>query len=263
MKIMVSYTQGQGLMNQRRGSSSYFYHYDGLGSTKALTDVNQNTQASYIYDAWGNILQTNGTIVNPYIYVGELGYYADGDSEMYLLTQRWYNSVVGRFVARDPLAKADLSYLYAEDNPILYVDPSGYLAQLPGFANLYCDLYALKLLREWDKLRRKYGYYDKYVHCVFSCQLAQECGDAYAECIGALVEIVQKISFGLLGRCDPADLEADKRGIDCGMHQKAECVDCCISKGYRPFPHTPRPIKRPNPKPSYPKPAKSPKPIKR
>jgi len=122
---MAYYTQEQGLISQRRGSSSYFYHYDGLGSTKALTDVNQNTQASYIYDAWGNILQTNGTVVNPYLYVGELGYYADGNAGMYLLTQRWYNPVVGRFVVRDPKGMVEKHYSYCLDNPLNLVDPLG------------------------------------------------------------------------------------------------------------------------------------------
>jgi len=126
VSMMAYYTQGQGLMSQRQGSSSYFYHYDGLGSTKALTDASQNTQASYNYDAWGSILQTNGTIINPYLYVGELGYYADGDSGMYLLTQRWYNPVVGRFVARDPIrGNFSYSYIYAENRPLIEVDPSG------------------------------------------------------------------------------------------------------------------------------------------
>jgi len=118
------------ISSQRRNNLSYFYPYDGLGSTKALTDANQNAQASYIYDAWGNILQSSGTITNPYLYVGELGYYADGDTGMYLLTQRWYNPVVGKFVVRDPMHQPigimDVLYLYAEDNPILYADPSGY-----------------------------------------------------------------------------------------------------------------------------------------
>ncbi|MEM0010658.1 MAG: RHS repeat-associated core domain-containing protein [Candidatus Bathyarchaeia archaeon] len=103
-----------------------------MGSTKALTDANQNTQASYKYDAWGNTLQTSGTITNPYLYVGELGYYSDGDSGMYLLTQRWYNSVVGRFVVRDPVrtnvgvqsTTANL-YLYVLMNPTKFTDPSG------------------------------------------------------------------------------------------------------------------------------------------
>ncbi|MEM0010660.1 MAG: RHS repeat-associated core domain-containing protein [Candidatus Bathyarchaeia archaeon] len=124
---MAYYTQGQGLISQRRGSASYFYHYDGLGSTKALTDSNQNIQASYKYDAWGNILQTSGTVTNPYLYVGELGYYPDGDAGMYLLTQRWYNSVVGRFVVRDFFEVEPDFYRYCGHNPTNYVDPEGTL----------------------------------------------------------------------------------------------------------------------------------------
>jgi len=135
--VMVYYTQVQGLISQRRGSSSYFYHYDGLGSTKALTDVNQNIQASYIYDAWGNILQTNGTVINPYIYVGELGYYADGDASMYLLTQRWYNPIVGRFVVRDFIRERGKNlYAFALSDPVALVDPSGLEEKCPGLDQL-------------------------------------------------------------------------------------------------------------------------------
>jgi RHS repeat-associated protein len=121
----VYYTQG--LLSQRRNNASYFYHYDGLGSTKALTDANQNVQSSTKYDAWGNILQASGTITNPYLYVGELGYYGDGDAGMYLLTQRWYNPAVGRFVVRDPANEEDNDYTYVGNLPTFYVDKSGLL----------------------------------------------------------------------------------------------------------------------------------------
>jgi RHS repeat-associated protein len=135
--ILAYYTQGQGLISQRRNNASYFYHYDGLGSTKALTDANQNIPNTTKYDAWGNILQAFGTITNPYLYVGELGYYGDGDAGMYLLTQRWYNPVVGRFVVRDPISRAAkakwinrtpgtlASYIYGANNPSYSVDPTG------------------------------------------------------------------------------------------------------------------------------------------
>jgi RHS repeat-associated protein len=130
--FLVYYTQGQGLLSQRRNNASYFYHYDGLGSTKVLTDANQNIQNTTKYDAWGNILQASGTITNPYLYVGELGYYGDGDAGMYLLTQRWYNPLIGRFVVRDPLrSKKNFSstylnlYWYADCNPINGRDPLG------------------------------------------------------------------------------------------------------------------------------------------
>ena len=130
--ILAYYTQGQGLLSQRRNNASYFYHYDGLGSTKALTDANQNIQNTTKYDAWGNILQSSGTITNPYLYVGELGYYGDGDAGMYLLTQRWYNPLIGRFVVRDPRWRKGVSwnsvnlFLYCQGNPVINVDPHGY-----------------------------------------------------------------------------------------------------------------------------------------
>jgi len=56
---------------------------------------------------------------------------------MYLLTQRWYNPMIGRFVVRDPLSKAASAkrinriseplamYIYGADNPTYSVDPEG------------------------------------------------------------------------------------------------------------------------------------------
>ncbi|MGB9878253.1 MAG: RHS repeat domain-containing protein, partial [bacterium] len=130
--ILAYYTQGQGLSSQRRNNATYFYHYDGLGSTKALTDGNQNIQGTTIYDAWGNVLQSSGTISNPYLYVGELGYYVDSDAGMYLLTQRWYNPVIGRFLNKDPLRAGELHrtaqanlYIYVLNNPLKLTDPLG------------------------------------------------------------------------------------------------------------------------------------------
>jgi RHS repeat-associated protein len=100
-----------------------------------LTDGNQNIQSSTIYDAWGNILQSSGTITNPYLYVGELGYYGDGDAGMYLLTQRWYNPTIGRFVVRDPLKEEENLFNYGLANPLTFIDPTGLYSQTlpPGW----------------------------------------------------------------------------------------------------------------------------------
>ncbi|MBC7327952.1 hypothetical protein H5T87_07540 [bacterium] len=76
---LPNFIQGQMLVSRRRNNLSYFYHYDGLGSTKALSDGNQNIQASYIFDAWGNVLQSSGTIVNNYMYLGMLSLYGERD----------------------------------------------------------------------------------------------------------------------------------------------------------------------------------------
>ncbi|MBC7329737.1 hypothetical protein H5T88_05180 [bacterium] len=103
--ILAYYTQGQGLISQRRNNASYFYHYDGLGSTKALTDANQNIQSTTIYDAWGNILQASGAITNPFLYLGASNWYAEfgiDSSVLYLSantvlsTSTFYNPAIAR-----------------------------------------------------------------------------------------------------------------------------------------------------------------------
>ena len=259
--ILAYYTQGQGLLSQRRNNASYFYHYDGLGSTKALTDANQNVQSSVIYDAWGNILQSSGTITNPYLYVGEHGYFVDGDAGMYLLTQRWYNPIVGRFVVKASLSPSEEFYTPFLNNPINIVDPLSKSVQIktlhkkdiPWWVGCLCDLnifkiarcmgYAAGLLAEWERLRREYGYDDKFVHCVASCDLAKECGEDFARCAGEARERMP-------GQVrDPEDRKANEAGIDCAKNKK-NCVSCCIDeKGYPPFGPNPRP--RPKPQPMH------------
>jgi RHS repeat-associated protein len=179
--ISAYYTQGQGLLSQRRNNASYFYHYDGLGSTKALTDANQNIQSSTIYDAWGNILQSSGTITNPYLYVGELGYYGDGDAGMYLLTQRWYNPVVGRFVVRDENQRHRTlyPYLYTIDNPINYIDPLGWERcpnpnELPAESYRIIKSCAQNCFQKFHPSFQQTGdinnsYLKDFAQCVFKC----------------------------------------------------------------------------------------------
>jgi len=36
-----------------KGSLYYYYHYDGLGSVKAITDSSGNVIESYTYDVYG------------------------------------------------------------------------------------------------------------------------------------------------------------------------------------------------------------------
>jgi RHS repeat-associated protein len=128
--ILAYYTQGAGLISQRRDNASYFYHYDGLGSTKASTDANQNVRASTIYDAWGNILQASGTIMNPCNYAGGWGYYQDNEVGLYLLTYRWYDPGIGRFLTRDNIF-SDEDYIYCQNNPVNDVDPLGLVSKKP------------------------------------------------------------------------------------------------------------------------------------
>ncbi len=53
-----------------------------------------------LYDAWGN--RRNAGAGTAYGYRGQYGYYWDSDTELHLLTWRWYDPELARSVTRDP-----------------------------------------------------------------------------------------------------------------------------------------------------------------
>lgn len=107
---------------------SFFYHSDGLGSTIALSDRRGRTRAEYQYDAWGNLERSFGDVPNRFLFTGEE---QDPKTALYYLRARWYDAKVGRFLTKDPfggiieLPQSINEYVYAFNNPINFVDPSG------------------------------------------------------------------------------------------------------------------------------------------
>ena len=80
---------------------------------------------TYTFEGFGNPLATTGTTVNPYKYIAGSGYYADGESGLMLLTFRYYDTALGRFITPDPTSVGPNLYMYANNNPLKYVDPMG------------------------------------------------------------------------------------------------------------------------------------------
>ena len=72
------------LTSQRRGGASHFYSMDLAGNTRALVSSAAAITDSYIYTAFGANVQVIGSTVNPYCFVGELGYYCDNLSRYYV-----------------------------------------------------------------------------------------------------------------------------------------------------------------------------------
>jgi RHS repeat-associated protein len=123
------YTYGLSLIEQERGGVKSFYHADGLGSTRFLTDSSGSVTDTYIYDAYGNTISSTGATVNNYLYTGEQ---FDPNLKEYYLRARYYNPSGGRFTGRDPfegMLTEPLSlnkYAYVHGNPINNIDPSGW-----------------------------------------------------------------------------------------------------------------------------------------
>ncbi|WP_457589909.1 RHS repeat domain-containing protein [Geobacillus subterraneus] len=117
-----------------KAGATYYYHLNGHGDVVALTDASGNVVAQYEYDAWGNILSKTGALAtaNPYRYAG---YYYDGETGLYYLMARYYEANMGRFLTRDTFHGVENEpqslnqYVYTKNNPVMYVDPSGYVAQ--------------------------------------------------------------------------------------------------------------------------------------
>jgi RHS repeat-associated protein len=130
-ELIVSYTYGDDLISQKRGTSVYFYHYDGIGSTRNLTDSNAVVTDSYVYDAYGVLLEKSGSTENDYLYTGEQ---FDPNIGFYYLRARYMDPETGRFISMDSYAGDRMSpislhkYLYANCNPIMFTDPSGYFS---------------------------------------------------------------------------------------------------------------------------------------
>lgn len=158
--LKARYTQSLGIdkpISMTRGSTTHYYHFDGLGSVTGLTDTNQNVTDTYIYDAFGNIIERTGSTPNPYTFTARE---SDPDSGLMYYRARYYYPAVGRFASRDPIAwvlndplvitkpgdpglKDYLSnlgyihpsvphlYVYVENNPVNYTDLEGMQSAFP------------------------------------------------------------------------------------------------------------------------------------
>ena len=98
-----------------------YVHADGLGSIRKLTDESGAVTDSYTYNAFGELLEHVGSDPQPYMFAGEAW---EGGTGLYYNRARWLDVGTGRFVSEDPVTE-NRPYLYAENDPILLIDPSG------------------------------------------------------------------------------------------------------------------------------------------
>ena len=122
-------TYGDQLLSQREADgTSVYYSADLRGSPYVLTDSSGKPIDTIDYDAFGRVLSHTGMSTDG---IGFLGEEADPTTQLVYLRARYLDPTTGRFITRDPLSGDDLTpittnlYLYARNNPTVYVDPSG------------------------------------------------------------------------------------------------------------------------------------------
>jgi RHS repeat-associated protein len=101
----------------------YYYHYDGLGSVVALSNVNRQVVECYSYDSYGNPTGSS-SVGNPYFFTGRN---LDTETGLYYYRARMYDPAIGRFLQPDPIGYAGglNFYGYVDNNPLNWIDPLG------------------------------------------------------------------------------------------------------------------------------------------
>ncbi len=101
-------------------------YMDEQGSTAYITGNDGHAENCYLYDAYGNVLESRESIDNRILYTGQQ---CDQETGQYYLRARYYNPAAGRFLQEDTYRGDGLNlYAYCANNPVMYYDPSGHEA---------------------------------------------------------------------------------------------------------------------------------------
>lgn len=114
------------------GGETQVYHFNSRGNTAAISNAAGQIVQKYAYDDFGTVNNQWGSIESSFKFLGRFGVMADG--ELYHIRARYYDPEIGRFITQDPLTGNQRDpqtlnrYVYALNNPIRFVDISGFSA---------------------------------------------------------------------------------------------------------------------------------------
>ncbi len=116
--------RGYGLVKKEIDNKQYYYHQNEHGDIIHLTNTDSEVENYYQYDVFGNMREQQENVENIFKYTGEQ---QDKGTEQYYLRARFYNQVIARFTQEDVYRGDGLNlYVYVVNNPLLWIDPSGY-----------------------------------------------------------------------------------------------------------------------------------------
>jgi RHS repeat-associated protein len=117
---------GDQIIAKLAAGTTYFFHQDQLGNTRFVTS-SKRINFSSNYEPFGPQYGASYTD-QVYKYTGKP---QDSVTGLYYYGARWYDPTIGRFISRDPKpgrlsVPGNLNpYVYALNNPLRFVDPTG------------------------------------------------------------------------------------------------------------------------------------------
>ena len=120
------------ILSSRRLSDTRYAQHDALRSPIRWSQSTGAEQGQLRYDAWGETTETSPDLPR----IAYTGHYREREGSAYYAQQRYYRPGLGRFNRIDPWSGDEANpitlnkYLYANGNPLAYIDPDGRIALL-------------------------------------------------------------------------------------------------------------------------------------
>lgn len=115
------------VVSQRRNGQNSTFHYDGQGSTLAVTNSAGSITDTRSYSAFGETTEQTGNTVIPFQYMGQSGGYQDivDNIYTYYIRYRTLSISTGRWLSTDPISRNISDYIFVDNDPATQIDPSG------------------------------------------------------------------------------------------------------------------------------------------
>ena len=101
---------------------NFYYLYDGVGNTVAVTNNTGAVTHTYDYDPYGELRSSTEAWAQPFRFGGAYGGFTDVTMGLVKIGHRYYDPQLGRWTQLDPMGGG---YVYVGCNPTNSVDPSG------------------------------------------------------------------------------------------------------------------------------------------
>jgi RHS repeat-associated protein len=126
---------------QSTGTVTYIYT-DPQGTPLAEADASGNITATFDYTPYGTI-----ALGTPPNVLGYTGHVNDPETNLVYMQARYYDPAIGRFLSTDPISPTPgvqsnfNRYVYSDNDPIGYMDPTGDYAQNLTSQQIECEVY--------------------------------------------------------------------------------------------------------------------------